>query len=85
MSNPKEPISPFLRVQDALAVAGIINRFAALFDVKEALSLDEARVLFVLLVRAMSALSYAFPDDLRELLALAIRSLDDEPEPNDSN
>lgn len=85
MSNPKESISPFLEAQDALLVASVINRFAASFDVKKELALAEARVLFVLLARVMGALLEAFPDELQELLTLATRISDDEPEPNDSN
>jgi hypothetical protein len=85
MSKPKEAISPFLEVEDALAVAGIINRFAASFDVKEELSLPEARVLFVLLVRTMTALLHAYPDELEELTMRAMLAREDELEPDDAN
>ena len=88
MSKSKVVLSPLLDIENALALAGIINRFAASFDAKEAFSLPEARKLFVLLVRAMSVLVQAYPGELEELVSGAIRAMrdnDDGDEPDDSN
>lgn len=84
MSRRKEPNTPYLDIQDALSVAAVINRFAASFDVKEELSVPDARVLFVLSLRVMSALVRAFPQELKDLMARAEKE-NDEPEPDDSN
>jgi hypothetical protein len=86
MSKSKVPLSPFLDIKDAWALAGIINRFAASFDAKKAFSLPEARILFVLLVRAMDVLNRAYPDELKELVDNAQWAKDDDGvEPDDSN
>jgi hypothetical protein len=85
MSQSKVPISPFLEIEDAWTLTGVINRFAASFDAKEALSLPEARVIFVLLVRAMGVLVSAYPDELKDLLSRAMLPNDDSPGPDDSN
>jgi hypothetical protein len=85
MSQSKVPISPFLEIEDAWILAGVINRFAASFDAKEALSLPEARVIFVLLVQAMNVLVSAYPDDLKDLVSRAMLANDDSSGPDDSN
>lgn len=86
MSKFNVSLSPFIEIEDAWALAGIINRFAASFDAKEAFSLPEARTLFVLLVRAISAIGQAYPDELKELIKDTLLAKDDDSTvPDDSN
>jgi hypothetical protein len=82
MSQSKETTSPSLDTQNALILAGMINRFAASFDAKEALSLPEVRVLVLVIVQVMNVLVRAYPDELQYLMDRAMQADD---EPDDSN
>jgi hypothetical protein len=83
MSQSQEPISPFLEDEDALAVAAVINRFAASFDAKKQLSPTEARVIYVLAIRIIDELMRAYGLELMQLTMYALTA--GEPEPDDSN
>lgn len=76
---------PFLEDEEALALAAIINRFAASFDVKERLSLAQAREVLVLLIRIMDPLLRAYPKEFEQLIASVTPSDDGTPEPDESN
>lgn len=82
MSQSKETTSPSLDTENALILAGIINRFAASFDAKEALSMPEVQVLFLVTVQAMNVLVRAYPDELQYLMNRAMQANN---EADDSN